>query len=729
MAKGTTSIRAQRVRHRLQQSAAGTGRGLTRALLLLGSLSLGTACGEFGGGGGGGGGGGFSGGGASASLGGGGSSASTEERIAAFSATTYPILRDYCTDCHAGSGPGTPHIANADPAVAYAAVVDNQKANLSTPETSRLVRRLVTDFHHCWSNCVMDGAEMQASIAAWAAAIDFGSGGTQVDGIVSSSLTFDDGFEDEGQERYTGNVIALYEFKEGEGEMAMDTSGVSPAMNLEISGEVEWMPNYGLHFADGRAMASASSSRKLYDRLADPDGGSQQYSVEAWLAPDNIEQEGPARMVTYSNGTQERNFTLGQNQYNFNFRNRNINNDVNGNGQPALETPDAEQDLQAALQHVVITYDQYRGRRIYVNGDYTDDGDPVDPMRLWNWDSSHRFAVGNETSNNRDWEGQARLVAVYEVALSEAQIVQNYNAGIGKRVVFRFDVSQWISGAYVEMLVSELDAGSYLFCAPTFVSPGVTNARLANMRILVNGQAPVSGQAFVNVDAVMTSTRQEISQQCSVIPKDAGPMTDIFTLEFEYLGGFENPIVQPPPGTPPPRVFGGPMPDEGVRSFARINETMASVTGVSPNNGAVRATFDELTQQLPGTTDVRTFSSAHQVAMAKLSLEYCDQLVETNGLRNAFFDTTPQFAFGQPPTVALATPADRDLLFDPLVDGILGVNVANQPSRAEVRPILDALVDQLLVECATEACGADKTRTVAKATCAAVLSNAAVSMH
>ena len=58
----------------------------------------------------------------------------TTDQLTAFSDTVYPILRQYCADCHAGSGPGTPHIAHPDPSAAYGAVVDNQKVNLVAPE-------------------------------------------------------------------------------------------------------------------------------------------------------------------------------------------------------------------------------------------------------------------------------------------------------------------------------------------------------------------------------------------------------------------------------------------------------------------------------------------------------------------------------------------------------------------------------------------------------------------
>ena len=52
--------------------------------------------------------------------------------------------------------------------------------------------------------------------------------------------------------------------------------------------------------------------------------------IETWVAPANVSQEGPARIVSYSGGTTLRNFTLGQTQYNYDFLNRNVNSDANG---------------------------------------------------------------------------------------------------------------------------------------------------------------------------------------------------------------------------------------------------------------------------------------------------------------------------------------------------------------------------------------------------------------
>ena len=65
---------------------------------------------------------------------------------------------------------------------------------------------------------------------------------------------------------------------------------------------------------------------------------------------------------------------------------------------------------------------------------------------------------------------------------------------------------------------------------------------------------------------------------------------------------------------------------------------MAELTGVGVTNATVRATYLELSSSsCRATTTSTAFVSAQQVGIARLSLEYCDQMVENDGLRTAFF--------------------------------------------------------------------------------------------
>jgi len=652
------------------------------------------------------------------------------DSVGAFEDTTYPLLTQYCGECHA-SGPGSPLIAHTDVDAAFRANVNNQKVNLAVPENSRLVRRLAGDLHHCWSDCDDDATEMAAAIAEWAEMIRVESGPVSVeDGLRTDGLRFDQGIEDTGEERYRDHLVALWEFKRQEGKAA-DTSGVEPLSPLYLSEEVGRMSSYGLRFDDKRAsaVAPASTSRKIYDAIAKPNAGSQQYSIEAWIAPANITQEGPKWVVSYGTETESVNFTLGQNLYNYDYRNRSLAFGIEESGTPALTTYDADEDAQPNLQHVVITYDQFRGRRIYVDAVWTDDEDVQGPGRLWSWDEDAKFYIGNTPGGYKGWEGQVRLVAVYSHALNEEQIQQNFNAGVGRRVLLRFDVSNLTGpGSYLEFVVSELDDYSYLLCQPTFLTPNPNGFRVANLRIAVNGQVAVSGQAFPNVDASITSSKQELSRQCSVISQDLGYQQDVFTVEFEAIGGFEDPTaLDEPEYVAPPLPPVQDLPNDGVRDFARLNATMAELTGIDPIASGIRDTWVEISEALPGSYDLRAFSAAQQVAISKLALEYCNALVETPSARMDFFGVGADFT--QPATTAFADATARAVFLDPLIDRMLGINVASQPDPVEVRALLDALIDELTVGCDPASCDAVRTRTVATSVCSSLLSSAAVTLH
>jgi hypothetical protein len=662
--------------------------------------------------------------------------------VTAFAQTVYPLLTLYCSDCHAGAGPGSPSIAHPDVAVAYDAVVLNQKVNLAQPSSSRLVRRLVADFHHCWSDCLADGMAMQAAIEQWAALLAAGSGGSGGTGggsgggttttagtITTPSLAFSDGIEDTGAERYRANLIALYEFKEGSGTVARDTSGVAPAMDLTLS-DARWLSNHGIEFLPGKAQASAATSRKLYDRIAEPGAGTQQYSIEAWSVAANVTQEGPARIVAYASGSGSANFTMGQVLYNYVFRNRSLAAGIDGNGRPDLSTRDADQDLQATLQHVVLTYDQYRGRRIHVNGVWTGDVDAQGGGRLWSWDPNFSFVLGNTTTSDRPWLGRLQLVAIYDHALTEAQILQNFGAGVGKRLILRFDIGQWAgAGSLLEFTVSELDDYSYLFCKPTVITPNPSGQRVTGIRIAVNGQAPVAGQSFAVLDAIVSSARQELSPLCAVVAKDGGAAVDTFSIEFDQLGNFLSPAPPAPAPLPPPVPVPSLAPVEGIRSFDRLNETLAAITGISPGSPGVAATFQEIEQQLPPDVDLRAFSSSQQVGIAKLALEYCDALVESPAARDAFFGATPPFPFDSDATTVFGDLALRDRLIRALVDRAYGISLASQPAPADVTPVLNQLFDTLTAGCTPATCDAVRTRTIAKAACAAVLASPGTQVH
>ncbi len=648
-----------------------------------------------------------------------------------FATTVHPLLTAHCANCHVGSSANaqSPFFADSDPDTAYEAA--KPKIDLDNPANSRFVLRLQEEFHNCWStDCLNDADIMESAIADFAAQIPV----TQIDSqlVTSKALTLPDGIVASGGSRHEANVIALYQFKTGKGNTAFDTSGVEPGMHLTLSGNTGWLGGWGIEISNGKAQASTTSSRKLHELIT----ATGEYTIEAWVVPANVTQEGPARIISYSAGTDARNFTLGQTQYNYDFLHRSTSTDPDGN--PALSTADEDEDLQATQQHVVATYDPVKGRRLYVNGVFTGDSDPLAAGSLIDWDDSFAFLLGNEVSGDRQWQGQLRLVALHNRALTQAQIMQNFEAGVGEKFLLLFNVSDHsgIADSYVIFEVSQFDNYSYLFNAPLFITldPDTTpdNIRVTGMRIGINGKESTVGQAYQRLNTTLGSaqyqpgTGQKLSPLGTIIALEKGAESDEFFLTFESFGNDTHIVLEPQPlqsGTPPDLPEAA---DVGLRNFDEINASMAVITGVRPEQANVDAVFETVRQQLPTVENIEGFLSAHQMAISQLAIEYCNALVDNHGEvpRGDYF---PQFDFDESADNAFSTAAQRDRVILPLLDRVMNTGLTTQPDPALVIRELDDLI-LILTDCANgplPVCAtAMRTREVVKATCAAVLGSA-----
>ncbi len=505
-----------------------------------------------------------------------------------------------------------------------------------------------------------------------------------------------------GSNRADANAIALFTFSEGTGNVTMDTSGVNPAITLQIEG-MEWVDSGGLRNAAGKAQSSEADSRKLFDMIAP----GNEYSVEAWVIPENTAQVGPARIVSYSLGTGVRNFTLGQNATNYQFRNRSTATGVNGT--PALEALDPQADT--VLQHVTMTFDAASGRKDYINGQLSIEENISDEL---DWLDNQILVIGNEVTNNRPWQGVFKLVAIHNKALSAAEIQQNFEAGTDNVVTMRFDVSEAIGQtAYIDMQVAQLDVSGYLFAKPVFVSEA-TGIAVKNIRIGVNGSVPVAAQPFRRIDTVVNQSGMELSPLGAVIPVELGPDNDQFHLEFEALGNQFGLAELVPPSSPPAPLADVPEPEHGLRTFSQINDTMSGLTGIDPNQAMVLASYSELRDSLPTTPELLSFAAAQQIAIQRLATTYCGAVVNDLGVCDNFFG-------------ACAIDGNaKDQVATVLYDRFIGNNIANQPDRAAVTTEIVRTIDDL--GCAG-GCSDATARTVLQASCTAVLSSGAVVMN
>jgi hypothetical protein len=456
---------------------------------------------------------------------------------------------------------------------------------------------------------------------------------------------------------------------------------------------------------------------------------SGQYSVEVWVNAANVTQT-KAYIASYSGGDTLRNFTVAQDAFQYEAFARSSATDQNG--APTLITNPNNQLAQAALQHVVMTYDPTHGRRLYVNGVFTGDVDSSTGGAINNWDSSFAFLLGNETSGDHPWSGALRFAAVHDVALTQQQIQQNYSAGVGATYFLLFDVSSLTNTpqSYIMMTASQYDSYSYLFARPTFISLNSafkpsSSIPIQGIRIGVNGAEVPVDQAYiplsvnVNSSDYSTVTGQLLSPIGTVIPVENGPATDQFFLTFERIGTHSRayPAVAPVAPTPVDQPAAS---DIGMRVFNEVNGTMAKLTGVSPTLPAVDSTYLTIQTSLPTVYNIQSVSSGAQIASAQLAMQYCQGLVNDPTLAPAFF---PGMNFNATPASAFGTTAGMDQVVQPLITHLIGQNLATQPPAAAVSNELYDLITDLSA-CGGGACPAGRTQIITMAACAAILSSA-----
>jgi hypothetical protein len=204
------------------------------------------------------------------------------------------------------------------------------------------------------------------------------------------------------------------------------------------------------------------------------------------------------------------------------------------------------------------------------------------------------------------------------------------------------------------------------------------------MRIGVNGNLPVDGQAYANMDITLGNnyTPEEgevLSNLGTIIAVEQDIDQDEFFLVFDFISGVSNPYQEPtvtaPTPVEPPQVA-----DMGVRVFSEINASMSEMTGVPITNQKVAGLYESYEQQLPTVENIDGFLGSHQMAVAQLALTYCSELVDGNGNispTNYF----PGFNFSQDADTAFNSAAKRNAILDPLLTAAMNIDTVNLTSQ------------------------------------------------
>ena len=226
--------------------------------------------------------------------------------------------------------------------------------------------------------------------------------------------------------RTSDGLQVLYAFEAGSGDTIYDVSGVGSPLNLNISNvaDVTWGVD-SLSVDQSTLITSLVAASKLNTSIA----VTHEITVEAWLTPANTTQKGPARIVSISGDSSNRNFTLGQGSLvslpgdHYSLRLRTTTTGNNGSDQ-SLSSPAGT--LMTSLQHVVYTRDASGNAHLYIDNARVSAAIGGD---LSNWNTSYQFVLANEISGGRPWLGTLDLVAIYNRALTVDEVGYNFYEG------------------------------------------------------------------------------------------------------------------------------------------------------------------------------------------------------------------------------------------------------------------------------------------------------------
>lgn len=144
---------------------------------------------------------------------------------------------------------------------------------------------------------------------------------------------------------------------------------------------------------------------------------SNAFTLAAAVETEALNQSGPARILSCSKGTMERNFTLGQDGKHLVLRLRTTRTGPNGTS-PQIRL--GELTARRSVT-VVYTYDAEEGGRLYR------DGKEASVRKIGgnfsNW-SAFPFYIGNESSGKRGWSGTLKFFELHNRALSREEALQ-----------------------------------------------------------------------------------------------------------------------------------------------------------------------------------------------------------------------------------------------------------------------------------------------------------------
>jgi hypothetical protein len=193
----------------------------------------------------------------------------------------------------------------------------------------------------------------------------------------------------------------------------------SATIKLTPRGKAHIAKDKSMSVGGGAFVAPGATSAKLLAMCQKTNA----LTIEAMIKTDSLKQSGPARIISFSQDGQQRNFTVGQEDGNLVLRLRTTSSADQNTTIPLLKMSDDK------WQHVVITYEVKKlpssskttGRIIaYLNG-LRMSHKMKKGGHLSGWASMH-LLFGDEFAEKRDWSGHLKNIAIYARAITAKEV-------------------------------------------------------------------------------------------------------------------------------------------------------------------------------------------------------------------------------------------------------------------------------------------------------------------
>src|SRR6056297_3519030 len=145
--------------------------------------------------------------------------------------------------------------------------------------------------------------------------------------IAASVPSISQALDETSASRTRRDLQALYDFSQSSTEIVSDQAGHAEPLHLKISDPDRAHQNGGqLNIARPTMIRSNARPARLMKAVRD----SGEITIEVWLKTADLKQSGPARILTLSKNSSERNFTLGQDGNRIDARLRTTGTSLNG---------------------------------------------------------------------------------------------------------------------------------------------------------------------------------------------------------------------------------------------------------------------------------------------------------------------------------------------------------------------------------------------------------------